>query len=228
MKRCTICGETKPYSEFIKQASRRDGFGNRCTPCRKIKKREEYLRNRDKRLAAMKAYREANPEKVAESKKRAVSRKPDHYRDLSRSFYERNREARIEYAAQYRVDNWERVLKRNTAYKLRRMKEDPLFRAECAMRGYIRIAFKKRGHTKTGTTRALLGCEWDELKAHMERQFKPGMTWDNYGEWHIDHILPLASAETVDDLARLCHYKNLQPLWAEDNIRKGAKVPEAA
>jgi len=228
MKRCTICGETKPYADFHKQASRRDGYANWCRPCKKVKKREDYLRHRDRWLPKFKAYRDANPEKVAEAKRLAVAKKPDHYRSQSRAFYERNREAKIQYQAVYRVDNWPQVLKRNTAYKLRRMKEDPLFRAECAMRGYIRLAFKKRGHTKTGTTRSLLGCDWPDLQAHMERQFKPGMTWDNYGDWHIDHIIPLATAESVEDLRRLCHYSNLQPLWAEENIRKGAKVPEAA
>ena len=65
---------------------------------------------------------------------------------------------------------------------------------------------------------------WPEfLKEHLESQFIDGMGWDNRVEWHIDHIIPLSSAKTEDELYRLCHYTNLQPLWAEDNLKKGNK-----
>lgn len=66
----------------------------------------------------------------------------------------------------------------------------------------------------------------DELRAHLEAQFQAGMSWDNYGEWHIDHIKPLASfdLEDTDQLKLACHYTNLQPLWAKDNLSKGAKM----
>jgi len=71
----------------------------------------------------------------------------------------------------------------------------------------------------------LLGCSVEELRAHLQNQFLPGMSWDNYGEWHIDHIRPCASFD-LTDLAqqRECfNFKNLQPLWAKDNLSKGAK-----
>jgi hypothetical protein len=58
----------------------------------------------------------------------------------------------------------------------------------------------------------------------LETQFTDGMSWDNRSEWHIDHIIPLSSAKTEDELYKLCHYENLQPLWAEDNLKKGARI----
>ena len=72
---------------------------------------------------------------------------------------------------------------------------------------------------------ALLGCTYQELLKHLESQFQDGMSWDNYGEWHIDHIRPCASFDLLDpeQQAQCFHYTNLQPLWAEDNLRKGAR-----
>ena len=64
----------------------------------------------------------------------------------------------------------------------------------------------------------------EELKIHLEKQFKPGMSWDNRKEWHIDHIVPLASAKDEETMNKLCHYTNLQPLWAEENLSKGARL----
>lgn len=70
----------------------------------------------------------------------------------------------------------------------------------------------------------LLGCSVEFLKQHLEKQFKNGMSWENHGKWHIDHIIPLASAKTQEKIEYLCHYTNLQPLWAKDNQSKGAKI----
>jgi 5-methylcytosine-specific restriction endonuclease McrA len=74
----------------------------------------------------------------------------------------------------------------------------------------------------------LVGITPKELKEHLEKQFFQGMSWGNYGEWHIDHIIPLSSAKTEDEIYKLCHYTNLQPLWAEDNLRKGNKLIKQA
>lgn len=70
-----------------------------------------------------------------------------------------------------------------------------------------------------------LGCSIEKFKVYLESKFKPGMTWDNYGEWHIDHIKPLVLFDltNVDQLKQACHYTNMQPLWAKENWSKGAK-----
>jgi hypothetical protein len=70
----------------------------------------------------------------------------------------------------------------------------------------------------------MLGCSWEQLRDHIENQFVSGMTWEDKHLWHIDHIVPLSSAKTVEELEKLCHYTNLQPLWASDNMSKGAKL----
>jgi len=80
------------------------------------------------------------------------------------------------------------------------------------------------GYTKKSTANEILGADYAKVSAHLESQFKDGMSWENRSEWHIDHIIPLASAKNEDELIKLFHYTNLQPLWAIDNLKKGAII----
>ena len=82
------------------------------------------------------------------------------------------------------------------------------------------------GQTKTKTDCEYLGCSIAEFKAHLESGFQAGMNWDNYGKWHIDHIIPLkfhTPVPTIDIIKTRLHYTNTQPLWASDNISKGSR-----
>ena len=101
---------------------------------------------------------------------------------------------------------------------------DPIFamkkRVSCRIRNYM----SREGYEKKLRTHEILGIDWPGFKEHMERQFVNGMSWENRDQWHIDHIIPLATAICEDDVIRLNHYTNLQPLWAEDNIIKGSKI----
>ncbi len=92
------------------------------------------------------------------------------------------------------------------------------------MRNRLNNFFKYKEKTKSKKTIELIGCSWEELKIHIENQFVDGMNWDRRNELHFDHIVPLASAKNEEELIKLCNYKNLQPLWAVDNLKKGAKI----
>jgi len=83
---------------------------------------------------------------------------------------------------------------------------------------------KKEKIKKSNKTFELIGCTPQSLKEHLEKQFVEGMTWNNRNEWHIDHIIPLSSAKSKEEIYKLCHYTNLQPLWAEDNLKKSNKI----
>ena len=118
-----------------------------------------------------------------------------------------------QYHKQYRVDNKSKIAVR----RKQRLKTDLLFSIRCKFRSLVSGAFKRIGQNKPAKTEQLLGCSWLEAKAHFERLFQEGMRWDNHGEWHIDHIRPVASFE-LDELHLMNHISNLQPLWAEENL----------
>jgi hypothetical protein len=113
---------------------------------------------------------------------------------------------------------------RRRKYLKKKYDNDPMHRLKVNVRSRLAHYIKKDGIT----TIDLIGCSYDQLKKHLESQFKPGMTWDNHGQngWHVDHIFPLAKAKDKEHLYSLCHYTNLQPLWWIDNLRKGDKLPE--
>jgi hypothetical protein len=102
-----------------------------------------------------------------------------------------------------------------------KLKNDPLFKFAFNMRSLVGHSIKKQGYSKKAKTAAILGCDFEFFQLYMEMQFKPGMTWDNHGEWHIDHKTPISWAKTEEEVIKLNHFTNLQPLWAVENIQKG-------
>ncbi len=116
--------------------------------------------------------------------------------------------------------------KRTNQYFKKRLKEDDLFRFVTNARQLIYASLKNKGYKKGSKSEQILGCEWDFFKQYIERQFKNGMSWDNYGKWHLDHIYPISKATSYEMALELNHYTNFQPLWAFDNISKNDKVVE--
>lgn len=122
------------------------------------------------------------------------------------------------------VTKTDEVKKKRNEYEKKRKANDIVFRISCSTRALIRACIKNNGFKKKSKTANILGCSFEEFKTHLESQFLPGMSWDNQGEWHIDHIMPVSMAKTYDEVVRLNHYKNLRPLWAADNHRKSDKI----
>lgn len=171
-----------------------------------------------------KEYREtlkSNPDYI--EKKRASDREYNRKRDPKRS---------AAAAKAYRESRTEEQRLRDNAATLRRQKErrreEPQYLLACRVR--TRTAMAVRGSAKRCSTTASIGCSWSELRAHIESQFLPDMSWDNRDQWDIDHIKPLASFDLTDpeQFRQACHYTNLQPLWSEDNRSKGARLDWAA
>ena len=109
------------------------------------------------------------------------------------------------------------------AYVKRRKKEDAAFRTIINIRKRLKDFIKG----KTGIrSSVLVGCSHAQFRDHIAMQFEPGMSWDNYGLWHVDHIKPLSSFDWESPNVKLmaCHYSNLQPLWAANNLAKGDKA----
>ena len=146
-----------------------------------------------------------------------------------------NRERIRKREAEYRLENRERIRKRMAEYRTRpevkalrsayerarlRRKQDPLFAMKRRLRRRTHHAFARIGKSKPTESEELLGCSWEKAKAHIEKQFAPGMSWENRSEWHIDHVIPLASAYDEYTTMMLCHFTNLKPLWKRENASK--------
>ena len=138
--------------------------------------------------------------------------------DARRKRYRVNNKAKITaYRKRYRLDNTDILNVKSNQYNKQRCKTDPVYKMQRKLRNLVYGAFKRIGQNKPARTEQLLGCSWLEAKAHFERLFQEGMSWENHGEWHIDHIRPVASFK-ADELHLMNHISNLQPLWAEENL----------
>jgi hypothetical protein len=109
-------------------------------------------------------------------------------------------------------------------YRRRRLLRDPLYKAKLRMRSLISQAFIKMNYTKKSKCFDILGIDWNGFKLHIEDKFKEGMTWENYGEWEYDHIIPISFAKDEEMIVKLNHYTNFQPLWWRENNSKSNKI----
>lgn len=133
----------------------------------------------------------------------------------------RNSEHGKEVKAAYKKTR--KYRKQQTAYEILRRKTNPMVKCKFLIRNRLRQCLKKKFWLKRSKFAEYIGCSQEELIKHFESKFTEGMNWENQGEWHIDHIKPMDSATCEEDMYKLCHYTNLQPLWALDNIKKSDK-----
>lgn len=162
-----------------------------------------------------------HPEKVdrdRNARRRRQQENKDAVNARQREYYQRNPDKTKKWTTSKRES---RMIRCRVLYYI-----DPVYRLKKLTRDRILCAIKRKGFTKSGRAKDLIGCSWETLKAHIESLFKEGMSWKNQGEWHIDHIVPMAKFNLLDpvSLKSCCHYTNLQPLWGQDNIKKGARV----
>lgn len=185
----------------------------------------QELSKEEKQKAWRKAYEEANKEKRAA---------------WDKTYYEANKEKKAAYNKAYQKNNKQKKKyqpqnidkararhskwrKNNPGKSYKTQKErhtkDPTNKVKDLFRSAIYKAFLRIKQNKPTDTQTLLGCTWEEAKARFESLFQEGMNWSNHGEWHVDHIRPVASFGP-DELHLMNHISNLQPLWAKDNILK--------
>jgi hypothetical protein len=224
MKTCSKCGEEKPLEEFnLKDPKNYPILRRRdCKRCQseyllgyregnreiiKTQKADAYLLNRSEIRAQQNQSRKENPEKTKKQKAESYVRHRDKIRVQHKVYY-RNNTGKIKAAVK--------------KYSKERFKLDPAFRMECNLRARMRIALK--GNIRSGKTFELIGGTSQELRFHIASQFSDGMSWDNCGQWHVDHIIPCA----FFDLLRIDHqfmcfnWRNIQPMWGSENMKKHA------
>lgn len=244
LKTCSTCAIEKPVDQFWRDAKKASGLCSACIDCMRTRaknwraKRPDYAakyrkENREAARAAGKRWALAHPDQVREMEARRKPRDPEKKASYGRAYYAANRKRLIErqreryqargdeardYARQWRKDNPE---------KRRAQRMAPRARIDSAMSRAIRASIESGAKAGRRWER-LVGYTVTDLMKHLERQFQPGMTWANYGEWHIDHVVPKAAfnyerPEHID-FARCWALSNLQPLWAVDNMRKHARL----
>lgn len=210
-KVCTKCGETKPATSeyFLTRCTKTGALKTKCKVCGAAYRKSYYADKKEWFSEYNKEYRKANLAAVKAQKK---------------SKYELNRSAVIQKAQAYRESNRVAARQRAANYTRRKAASDPMFAMALRVKALISTRLRAGGYTKKSRSHEILGCDWHFFKTHIERQFVPGMTWENRSDWHLDHFVPLSSAKDEAELLALNHYTNLRPMWAADNIRKSNKM----
>lgn len=169
----------------------------------KIKWKEHYYKTKEKRKKLVQQHRLDNLE---------------HYKEQARNNYIQNKKHYTKQSKEYYKNNKERLIK----LELQRYHNDPITNLKYNLRISLNRALQYRV-TKNNKALEYLGCTIDEFKKHIEEKFQDGMTWNNRGKWHLDHIIPLSALKEGYSIEKLCHYTNFQPLWKKDNLSKGKK-----
>jgi ribosomal protein L28 len=202
-KVCFTCKIEKPAKEFWEDSRSVDGLSYNCASCG-AKRAEEYNKS-------------LGEEFIIKSRERA------------KKWYKKNIEHVKQYQREYNKENHAYVSARQLRVEKERYHTDPNFNITLKLRKRLRGALYAQFVLKKGKrTLDFLGCSLDQFKFYFEAKFTEGMSWDNFlaGKIHIDHIIPCASFDLIkpEEQAKCFHYTNLQPLWCEDNIRKGARL----
>ena len=191
-----------------------------------------YLKNKEKfnkeRKVRTKKYYQNNKEKIDIKNKEYYekNKKNDNYKNKVKEYREKNKEKLKEYYKNWRNQNKE---KRNQKER-KRFYSDNLFRLSTNTRAHISRILKENKFPKKSKICDIIGCSFEDLKLYLESKWLDWMTWENYGKyngnlnsgWDIDHIIPLSSVESEEELLKLFHYTNLQPLcsYINRNIKK--------
>jgi hypothetical protein len=205
-KVCSKCKQEKFKTDFYPRKERGiNGVRSKCKVCcsesQKLNRdktneycRKSYRKHAESQREKAREYRRKNLEKVLETERKSNTK---------------HREKRIKYTVQYTRE---------------RRKTDELFYLRYKISNNIYESFKKLNSKKTNKYHEILGCDISFFAEYIKSKFKKGMTIYNHGEWHLDHIIPLSTAKTKEDIIRLCHYTNYQPLWAKENLMKSNKI----
>lgn len=224
MRFCKDCFKCKSCDEFYNNPKLKSGKSANCIACDKI--RSQKRRNKEREInkertanwrkipgniEKQKEWNEKNIDRINENRRLNRLANNENHRKKQNDYYHANRERIIKKAIQ-----------RDKIKEL----ESPVYKLKKTLRLRIISELTNSNYKKTKRTEEVIGAPIEIVKKHIERQFKKGMAWKNHGyrTWHIDHIIPLASAKTEEELLALFHYTNLQPLWAKENWSKNSKI----
>lgn len=191
--------------------------------------RRYYLKNREKILARERSYRVRFPEKMKERDRKKWIKFKVKSTEKRKKWYGINKDNVLNYNKEYYKKHKKQIIKNNKLYYHRVGKYNIKVKIKMGVSCLIRASLKRRLSGKNGKrTFSFLPYTIDGLIQHLEDKFQTGMSWGNYGRWHIDQIIPDCSFDykSIEDSAfqKCWELKNLQPLWAEDNLKKNRKI----
>jgi hypothetical protein len=211
MKRCSKCKESKSLSCFGKSTRDKDGLKNRCKDCRKIERQQtkakkspdQIVADKEKNRLVMRKWRSENKERNA-ANTLAYGRSKGW--QAQKAWQKQNRE----YLNEKRRDKY---------------KNDIVYKVACDIRSLVSHAWSENDYKKSIKTHEIIGCSFDFFWEHLiETCLKRYGEYWVHEQYHIDHIIPISSARTEEELLKLNHYSNLQLLLEQDNLRKGSKL----
>ena len=184
-----------------------------------------YQQNKEVFLSKQKIYRKLNHVNIALKSKKYRDENIENSKKYAKEYYLKNSDKLKDKAKSYYTDNKSAITIQKRNYSAIKRKTDPVYKLKELVKTSIRQAFKKVGKQKNNRTEIILGCSIDEFRQHLESKFEIWMTWENHGlyngtenyGWDIDHIIPLKTTMTEDDVITLCHFTNLQPLCSYIN-----------
>jgi hypothetical protein len=202
-KKCSKCKELKLVCEFGIRKDSKSGFRSECKECNKL-------------------WRLNNKKYLTEYNRKWKKDNFEHISIYNKKYVKKNKKILSTYQKEWYIKNKDKV---NEQRRLRK-ETNPIFLISCSIRKRTSEYLKKGNILKTNKTFEIIGISPSELYDYLESKFTEGMSWENYGPygWHIDHKIPLSSARNEEELYKLCHYSNLQPLWWYDNLRKSNQI----
>ena len=250
-KVCNRCGKEKPITEFCYR--KKEGvYRNPCKECKKeylkeysknnsdrLKKyrADYYEENKEHKLSYQKEYRENNQEIIKKKNKKYNSSNYEKTREYKQRYYIENKseilEKQKEYIERtlperkkYRRKHFEENREKIYEYVYNRKKTDPAFKLKCQVRNMLWESFNRKSKWKKIKGQEILGCDLDFFIEYLKKTYIDNYKeeWDGIEEVHIDHIIPLSTAKTEEEIIKLCHYTNLQLLRGEDNLKKSNKL----
>lgn len=212
---CSKCKIEKSFSNFQYCKLGKNNLRQDCKACRKL-----YRESRKAQIKEYHRLRYIEKKEIIDTRNKAWVKNANKDLEYKNKISLKNKKWKIENK------DYVRLSKRLSYHRL---KQDPLWRLRLRIRNRTKDAIRRSLFNKNSKKNSFpnyIGCTKEQLFKYIEDQFTLGMNWDKFlkAEIHIDHIIPLCTAKTEEDIYKLSHFSNLQPLWAVDNLKKGAKI----
>lgn len=191
---------------------------------KKEQDRKYRAENQEKIKAYHKEWRDKNRERLREQQRLRYKENPESFKESKARYIKTHPEDVIESRKRYNTENRQK----RTDYERNKRQTDPIYRFRTSFRCLISQYLRKYGYKGEINVWKVVGCDFETFLDYIKGQFTEGMTMENYGHrgecWNVDHIIPISTAKTDEDLERLNHYTNLRPVWASENYKKSKKT----